>query len=141
MVPFEVIEHTADIGLRIYGRSLNELFCHAGQGLFYLITDVDKTASQTGPERISFHLKGKDEGDLLLAWLRELLYTFSAKGLVLTDFRFEALSGRELKASALGNPFDPDCDEQKYEVKAVTYHQFKIERTKKGWLAEVIFDI
>ncbi len=141
MIPYEVIEHTADIGLRIYGSDLPGLFTNAAAGLFNLITDADKIRPEVKPVRLSFHLKAENEGDLLLAWLREMLFTFSAQKLVLKDFQFERLTGKELEALAVAYPFDPNRHEQKYEVKAVTYHHFKIERTKNGWLAEVIFDI
>ena len=141
MIPYEVIEHTADIGLRIYGGDLPELFTHAAEGLFDLITDAEKIRAGKKPARFSFRLKAENEGDLLLAWLREMLFTFGAQKLVLMDFQFTRLTGKELEASAAAYPFDPAWDEQKYEVKAVTYHHFKIEKTKNGWLAEVIFDI
>ena len=141
MIPYEVMEHTADIGLRVYGRDLPDLFANAARGFFNLVTDTDKIRSPENPARLSFHLKAENEGDLLLAWLRELLFTFSAQKLVLKDFQFGRLSAKELEASAAAYRFDPARDEQRYEVKAVTYHQFKIEKLKDGWTAEVIFDI
>ena len=71
MKPYEIIDHTADIGLRIRGRTLPELFTHAALGLFDLITDLDEIP--LGKERIPLHLKAEDLGDLFLKWLRELL--------------------------------------------------------------------
>ena len=143
MKPYEILEHTADVGLRIHGRHLKELFAHAALGLFDLITDCDriKKEKEAGPAARTFRLTGEDAGGLLLKWLRELLFTFSTKHFVFWKFNFKKITERELEVAAEGGIFNPSAHEQKYEVKAVTYHQFKIEKTKQGWVAEVILDI
>jgi SHS2 domain-containing protein len=138
MKQYEVIEHTADIGLRIYGRDLQELFRHAALGLFNLMTDVGKIKTQ---ESRTFCLQSQNAGNLLLSWLRELLFTFSVEKWVFKEIVFKNLTERQLEAIATGERFDPKRHEQRSEVKAVTYHQFKLEKRKTGWVAEVIFDI
>ena len=138
MKPYEVIDHTADIGLRIYGRTLEELFIHAATGLFDLITSADAIPAE---KDISFQLKGENAGDLLLQWLREWLFIFSTGHWVFKSVSFQKLSDKELTAVAACGQFDPKRHEQRNEVKAVTYHQFKLEKQKSGWVAEVIFDI
>ncbi|MCM8776323.1 MAG: archease [Candidatus Omnitrophica bacterium] len=140
--PYEIIEHTADVGLRIYGRELPELFTHAGLGLFGLITDINKIKQEKGDRRrVSIDLKGRSAGDLLLKWLRELLFHFSTKRLVFEKFDYHELSETVLKADAFGLKFDPKRHDQRYEVKAVTYHQFKLKKQKSNLSAEIIFDI
>ena len=138
MKPYTLIDHTADIGLRIRGHNLRQVFARAGFGLFDLITDADKIKTE---KSVSFHLKAESRGDLFLVWLRELLFTFSAKKLVFKKFIFKKLTEKELHAIATGERFDPKLHEQKMEIKAITYHQFKLEKQKSGWIAEVILDI
>ena len=142
MTPYETFEHTADIGLRMRGRNLTELFTNAGRGFFDLITDFDKIEKSDLPRiPVRIVLEAKDSGGLLLAWLRELLFIFSSKRLVLTEFDFKKINETGLEALAYGILFDPSCHDQKYEVKAVTYHAFRLEKREEDWLAEVILDI
>lgn len=144
MLPFEIIEHTADIGLHIRGANQEALFRNAASGLFSLITDLERMKTVNAAEEetpVSIRLKGENAEALFFNWLRELLFLFSTRHLVLDQFRFEKLTAHELTAAALGRKFDPKLHEQKYEVKAVTRHQFRVEKTKSGWSAKVIFDI
>ena len=143
MKPYELIDHPADIGLKIYGRTLEEFFTNAANGLTDLSTDLDGLGRHTDTKRQiqEIRLEAEDLSALFFDWLRELLYLFSAKGLVFSGYRFEHLSERELKVQATGEFFDPTRHTQKVEVKAVTFHQFFVEKTSKGWQAQVIFDI
>ncbi|MBI3313438.1 MAG: archease [Candidatus Omnitrophica bacterium] len=142
MKPYEVFEHTADIGLKIYGRTFQELFRHGALGLFNLVTEVDALNQPDNKKAsLDIELTGENAGDLFLKWLRELLFVFSTRKLILLSFNFKILTENKLKAEAEGIVFDPSRHEPKYEVKAVTYHQFKIEKKKTGWEAEGIFDI
>ncbi len=144
MKSFEIISHTADIGLKISGRSLEELFRNGALGFFNLITDPERVRER-GPEggavREVLEIRAADSEDLFLGWLKELLYVFSVRRLVLTDFDFEDCGKRHVKAVGRGTVFDPARDVQKYEIKAVTYHQFELRKQKNGWQARVIFDI
>lgn len=138
MKPYEIIDHTADIGLRIYGKDWEALLKNAGFALFDLITNA---ASIEPKLQVPISLEGKNREDLFLQWLRELLYLFSTKQFVFKDFNFQELTENRLKGIAQGGIFDPKSHEQRMEVKAVTYHQFKLEEQKSGWVAEVILDI
>jgi len=142
--PYELFDHPADIGLRIYGRNLEELFTHAARGLTDLMTDVQKdkfglVIKASEHEEICLH--EESVSDLLFSWLRELLYLFSAKKLIFQKYQFDKLNEKELVAHAAGEFFDPERHEQRVEVKAVTYHQFSVKKTRQGWQAQVIFDI
>jgi SHS2 domain-containing protein len=146
MKPYRIIEHTADVGLRIRGRQFPELLENAALGFFDLMTDIhsirrEESGKKQKPVRRIFRLKTKDPGDLLLKWLRELLYMFSAKKLVFYHYEFLKFSETEIVVRAIGTRFDPPRHEQKLEVKAVTYHHFELSKNKSGWTAEVIFDI
>ena len=141
MKAYEIIEHTADVGLRIHGSTGEELFCHAALGLADLITDTSRLHSLPLDRKISFGLQGENTEDLFLKWLREILFVFSTRKLILLSFDFKILTAHRLQVEAQGLVFDPEKHESNYEVKAVTYHGFKMEKTKSGFEAEVIFDI
>lgn len=140
---YETFEHTADIGLRSYGANQEELFRHAARGLFELITDLDKIKEdrEAPVSAVQFNLNAEDCGLLLLKWLRELLYLFSTRKLVPIKIDFEKISETCLEAKIGGKVFDPERHEQRYEVKAITYHEFGIQKENSDWIATVIVDI
>ncbi len=135
---FETFEHTADIGLRVRGESLDELFAEAGRAFFSLI--VANPQAIRPVQQVEFELTGSQRDELLRDWLAELLYTFATQRLLLAEFdvhvRDDALSAR-----ARGEPLDRRRHELDLEVKAITYHGLKVEQAAGGWLAEVIVDI
>lgn len=141
MKPYEIFEHTADVGLKIRGANLEELFINGAAGLTALITDPAEIFSDPDRLLMGFELKAADTGELFLKWMREILFNFSAKRYVLTDFKFDRLNGVGLSVRAGAVPFDPDRHDQGLEVKAITYHGFKFEKSASGWYAEVIVDI
>ena len=143
--PYEIFEHTADIGIKISGNDLPELFTHAAFGLFNLVTDFDRIKLQEKREEagsfLDLEIEAADLQALLLCWLRELLFLFSTRRLLFTRFEFTTLAPGKLKARLSAIPFYPDRDEAKHEVKAITYHQFEVKQTLSGWEAKVIIDI
>jgi len=135
---YELFEHTADLGLQAEAATLNELFADAGLGLSSMIVE-DVTAVRPLVEQ-SFDIAGTDREYLFFDWLRELLYRFDTEQLVFV--KFEVLIDESgLKAVAWGEPLEPERHGRSHEVKAITYHELKVERTADGWLAEVIVDI
>ncbi len=139
-----LLSHTADMGLSIRARSLRRLFMAAAEGLYGLMTDLENFRAQRPSGvifRRVFSLEASGAGELLLAWLRELLYVFSAKRCIFLKYRIDRLDSKTLKIAAYGRRFDPRKHEQRYEVKAVTYHSFKLKKNRTGWLAKIIFDI
>jgi len=135
---YEIFEHTADLGLRVRAASLNELFADAGRALFSVL--VANLESVEPVRELSFQIEGTRHDDLLSDWLAELLYTFDARRVLLSEFEVQV--GQDgLRATARGEPFDPSRHELDMEVKAITYHGLKVEREADGWLAEVIVDL
>ena len=135
---YETFEHTADLGLRVRAPDLDTLFAEAAACLFSAV--VEDPASVRPLQRIDLRIDGADRDYLLFDWLRELLYRFDSHHLLLS--RFEArVHDAGLEGSAWGEPLDPARHALAHEVKAITYHGLKVERTADGWLAEVIVDI
>ena len=135
---YETFEHTADLGLRVRAADLDTLFAEAAACLFSAV--VEDLASVRPSQRIDLRIDGAERDYLLFDWLRELLYRFDSQRLLFS--RFEArVDAAGLTGVAWGEPFDPARHALAHEVKAITYHGLKVERTADGWLAEVIVDI
>ncbi|MCS7046833.1 MAG: archease [Gemmataceae bacterium] len=134
----EVFEHTADLGLRIRAADLDALFAEAAAALFETI--VPDLASVRPVRRVDVDLAGTDREFLLFDWLKELLFHFDVDKLLLARFNVHVRDDG-LTGSAWGEPLDRQRHVLEHEVKAITYHGLRVERTPDGWLAEVIVDI
>ena len=136
--PFELIEHPADVGIRVYGRDLAALFAHAALGLCSLITDTDTVLER---ETRSVEVGAPDRESLLVAWLSEVLWLIEAEDLLFARFTIESLSDTALAAIAHGEPADPQRHPYRGVVKAVTYHQLDLRRRAGTWSTNIIFDV
>jgi len=134
---FEVIDHTADVGLKVYGKDLKELFINAVCGLFGLIIDLEKVGIDI---RIQVSLKEDNREELLVSWLNELIFRFSARNFIPKKFKINKITDSMIKAEVLGEKLDLSKHEVLSEIKAATYHDLEIKKTKDGLEAQVIFD-
>lgn len=132
---YEEIDHTADVGIRAYGRTLDELFANAAEGLFSLIADLSRV-EPTG--EVEVRLEAEDVPTLFLRWLTELLYVHETDRVLFSAFD-AAVHGTSLTGHARGQPIDKARHELKLAIKAVTRHRLRVD-PEKG-VAEVIFDI
>mgnify|MGYP001582001582 FL=1 len=133
---FRLIEHTADIGLAAYGKTLPEAFANAAYGMFSIIADLRKVREV---ETRIVEVKEDDAESLLFEWLNSLLYFFDAEMLLLKRFDIIEFDGRKLRAACYGEKYDPSRHEIKIGVKSATYHMLKVDKGKNR--VQVIFDI
>ena len=134
----ETFEHTADLGLRIRAPDLNTLFAEAGAALFSAIVDDLRTVQPV--QKFEVGLAGEDRDYLFFDWLNELLFQYETEHVVFGKFEVLVQAGG-LHGVAWGEKLDPSRHALTHEVKAITYHELKVEETPDGWLAEVIVDI
>ena len=135
---YEEIEHTADVGYRLYAPTLEELFIIAGRALFATITDLESVQSRKSAEIIA---TANDREELLVAWLSELNYRCITAHELFKDFSIRALTSTEISAVAHGEAIDPSRHVIHTEIKAVTYHELYIRESSAGWEAQIIFDV
>lgn len=135
---FEIINHTADIGIIVYGINVKQLFSNAALALSSLITEPKSIK-----EKIKRHVEitSEDRDNLLVEWLNELIYLFDVEHILFKKFDIENLNSKHLKAICYGENFDPLRHNIKREVKAATYHMLKINRDSNGYEVQVIFDV
>ena len=140
----DVFEHTADVGLRVRGRDLEDLFRTAAEGLFDDI--VANRQDVRDVERECVSLVADSLADLLAAWLNELIFRCETRHRLYSHFDVH-LSGKDsdvglsLGAEIGGEPIDRDRHVLDHEVKAVTRHALTLRRDGEGWVAELILDI
>ena len=137
-MPWQLVDHTADIGLRIEAPTLPALFEEAAQALTSLF--VDDPGSVRPRQTLDFELEAHDPVELLLDWLQALLVAFAVRHMLLRDFRVTLEPGT-VRASAGGERADPTRHGLAHEVKAITYHGLALRETARGWQAEVLVDV
>ena len=138
MKTYDIIEHTADVGIKAYGKNISETFANAAKGMFDLITDNSEIES-VGEYEI--RLQAQDLEQLLVDWLSELLFLNSAKNLVFGFFNVKIDEENNiLTAHVFGEKYDLSKHKIGVEIKAVTYHILEV-RKKRPFHVQVLFDI
>ncbi len=135
---YRLVDHTADFGIHVFGDNLKDLFENAAYAMFDQITEIDKLE---GTNTCNIQIKGDDWPDLMVNWLRELLFIWTGKELLVKHADIETFSEYDLTATLSFEPFDSDRHIIKNELKAVTYHQIQVNEVPSGWEARIIFDV
>lgn len=135
---YEFINHTADLGIRVSGLSLEELFENAAWAMFDLIVDLDTVEVR---DEATVEIRGEEREELFADWLRDLLYRCNGDKYLLKEFKIEKISPRGLKARVKGEKLDMSRHSLRREIKAVTYHDLEIRKLNHHWQAQIIFDI
>ncbi len=135
---YEILDHTADVGLRVRGRHLAEVFEKAALGFYDLMVSL-KAVEAEAVRHVNVEAESLDE--LLVQWLSELLYLFELDGFLGKKVHVVVDPQWKLTAVVQGDFFDPKRHELKLLYKAVTYHKASVDFCDGTWTAQVIFDI
>ena len=134
---FEIVDHTADVGIIAYGADIKQAFANAARALFSLITELDEVAEVLHRD---IELIAPDEESLLVEWLNELIYLFDAENIIFKRFDITKLNNTQLKARSYGEKVNSLKHKLKTGVKAATYHMLKVDKGD-GCKVQVLFDI
>ncbi len=138
---FEIIEHTADLGIRVQGKTLEELFTNSACALFSLMVDVEPE----GKIEEKIILEGENLEELLVVWLNELISMFFAYKFLPAQYHIKITHNepqyKVLEGTLAGQKFDPYENKVSREIKAATYCNLKVEKIDDKWQAEIIFDV
>ena len=143
-MPYEFLEDlaTADIAFRAWGTDLEETFISAADATMNVM--VEELNAIEPRQRRELRLEN-DELDLLLFnFLQELIYYKDAEKLMLRVYQARVSSETRpyvLEALGQGETLDPERHHPRVDVKAVTLHHFRLQKTERGWEAMVILDI
>lgn len=137
--PYRFFEHTADIGVQIFGDTVAELFVNAAGALYEAMGEF--VVGEQLPQK-QLVLRADSYEDLLHDWISELLYTAETKHAFYNRITITNLTANQLEANLNGGVIDFSRSKTNEEVKAVTYHELHVEQTPEGrWSATVIFDV
>lgn len=133
---FEYFDHTADVGIRAYGKDLPSVFANAAKALTGVVCDVSKVRPNSA--RV-IDVMSDDLDGLMVLWLNELLFYMDSENMIFSEFHVRVKRGWELHAVARGEKMDPSRHGLKGGIKAVTYHMLEVDE-KKGY-AQVLLDV
>jgi SHS2 domain-containing protein len=137
MKNYTLLEHTADIAVRVRAGDLKGLFRNTARAMFDII--AEKQSESKKKKKIAIKQQADTLDELFVNWLNELLSLSATKELIFSDFKINKLTEKNLEATLSGESVKNY--KMNTEIKAATYHQLKIEKSAKGWQGEVIFDV
>ena len=137
--PFEILTHTADVAIGVWGIDMADLLRNAARGLYCVVLTEDSKVRPTITRRLS--LESVDSDTLLVDWINELIYMIDAEQLLFSMFEFDELGAGRLEALAHGEYLDLSRHQLRREVKAATYHMSHIEVSEQGLNARIILDV
>ncbi|OGP50895.1 MAG: hypothetical protein A2X89_05415 [Deltaproteobacteria bacterium GWD2_55_8] len=102
------------------------------------MTDVEKVEVR---DHLTLEVEGTDRDDLMVNWMRELLYLFQGSGYLLKQFQVLEARDTYVRGKVSGEKYDPDRHEVRREFRSVVYDQSRMEKTGDQWTAQVIFEL
>jgi SHS2 domain-containing protein len=148
MFKYTILDHTADIGIEVRGKSRKELFANVAAAMLDLMIEqksskknINTSRAKAEPQEKTISVEGSNLEDLLINFLREVLYLFNGEHWIMKRCQLCELSNKRLVAELQGEPYNQKQQYIRTEIKAVTYHCLGISKTVEGWKARVIFDV
>lgn len=143
MKSFEYVEGitAADYAIKAYGKNLNELFVNAGMGLVSTMVKA-KTVGCTVKKELK--LKNESIEKLLFEFLEEIIFLKDAEALMINNIKVDVKKTEkeyQLTAYLFGEELNLKKHELITDAKSITYHQYKVEKTPKGWEATFVVDV
>lgn len=140
VVSYEILDHTADVRIRAFGDDMAGLLRSAVLAMASLIAAADNIESR---ETVTVEASGETPEELLVHLLGEVLYVHYTRRMVFEGAGVEVPDESALRAvcTLRGEAYDAGRHELGYDIKAVTYHDLKIERAGDRLTAEIVFDV
>ena len=135
---YNIIDHTAYFCIHVFGKDEKQLFDHAALAMFELIIEAGNPGACR--QRL-VSVAGNDWSDMMVNWLRELLYLWTDQENILQSIVVEDLTEHRISAQIDLEPFQKDQHNIVSEIKAVTYHQIQAGPIGDHWEAKIIFDV
>ena len=137
MANYEIVDHTADWALRVWGHTLADLLRNAAIGMNSLMTGSPSTSSEMESETRTLTLDAFDSETLLVDWLTELAYFAEMEQLIFPTITLSNITPTHLEANIQGGIIP----ELAKHIKAVTYHNLEIIETDDGLETTIVFDV
>jgi SHS2 domain-containing protein len=136
MKNYKYIDHTADIGIEVHAKTIEELFINIGIAIF----ETQVSGHFLSQKELNIKIVSESLEELFIDWCRELLYHFSVHSFIPQkyDISIEKFS---LSACLSGDKFDAKRHKIKTEIKNATYHNLKVNKVNDLYKAMIIFDV
>ena len=136
---YRITKRQSELAVKVVGASQADLFANSAYTLFdVMVADLDKVDCK---DHIPLEIEGTDRDDLMVNWMRELLYLYQGSGYLLKDFQIREVKDTIVKAEVAGEKIDPDRHEIKQEIAAIAFHKSRMDKTGNQWTAQVIFEV
>jgi SHS2 domain-containing protein len=132
---YEILEHKADLKIRIFGKTKEELFENAMVGMFEAAKYEKEVKNQKS--KVKIKITSADLPSLLVDFLSKVLYLVETKKLVFEKVKFKKFTDKKIEANLIGRPLK----RMGVHIKGVTYHDLNIHQEKGKWEATILFDI
>ena len=133
---YEILDHTADLKLRVYGNNFTEILANSA----YAVSDLLLPGDIMQDRNFKFEITGNTEDQILIRLLNELVYILQTKKLLFKHFDIKN-SGKNLYSVRCRGTILKDPDEINYDIKGVTYHDLIIEKTGNKLKAEFVIGV
>ncbi len=135
---YKVIRRSFELSVKLSSDSLPQLLTDAGFALFDLVVDLSSVETQ---ESVTLEVEGLDNNDLMVNWMRELLYEYQTSGYVFKEFYIREVGAFSVRAEARGEKFDPDRHEEREAIGAVDERLSHVGKMGSQWTAQVGFEL
>ena len=135
---YRVIRKSSELSIRLAGDSLQRILADAGAALFDLLVDMTAVEAR---ESVTLEVEGLDNDDLMVNWMRELLYEYQVSGYMLKEFDIHESGEFFVRAEARGEKFDPDRHEEREAIGAVDERLSHLGKMGSQWTAQVGFEL
>ena len=135
---YRVLNRSSDLVIKVFGKTQAELFANSAFALFDILADMEKVEVR---DSLQLEVEGADRDDLMVNWVRELLYLFQGSDFLVKEVEVQEIKENYVRAEVKGEKFDPDRHEIRREIRAVAYDQSRMEKTGDQWMAQLIFEL
>ncbi len=135
---YQLLEHTADLGIRVSEEDIESVFINSARAMSDLIADINTIKPVISVE---IKVQAQDRDELLKNWLSELLYYFHVKETLFSKFDIKILDDNIISSVATGENLQRPRHSLKNDIKAVTFHALNIHKTGNQLSTDIIFDI
>ena len=135
---YKIIRRSTELSIRLSGDSRTQILADAGFALLDLLVDLSSVEIR---ESITLEVEGVDDDDLLVNWMRELLYEYETSGYMLKEFDIQETGEFAVRVEARGEKFDPDRHEEREAIGAVAERVSHLGKMGSLWTAQVSFEL
>jgi SHS2 domain-containing protein len=132
---YKILSHPSDVRVQASGKTKEELFVNAAKGMTEVLRPKIRMPKSKCQRKIK--VKSIDLNALLVDFLSEVLYLIQTNREIYNKIKFSKFSDIELEAELFGNKIESFGE----DIKAVTYHDLKIEQKNGLFETTVLFDI